>query len=155
MNLDESSYFENRKSRAKEIFEKQKAIYCPFFQTNVILNSDGFNHLQFKGNRMPRNTEEQLLKFSLLPLALEVVRKSGTIQEYRKILTPFGEKSEKGFAKMKEVEYWGLIAIVGENKIKIKAILKRIGTGNITFWSVMPHAKLKNQKLAHVEIEDE
>src|SRR5206468_2243105 len=108
------------------------------------LNSDGFHHLQFSARR-ERNKREQLLKFSLLPLALEIIKKSGTVQEYRKLLTPIGKPSVRsGAIPMKEVEYWGLVAIVGENKIKVRTVLRRIGDGNITFWSVMPYSKIKN-----------
>lgn len=62
-----------------------------------------------------------------------------------------------GFTPMKMVIYWAFIAIVGENKkIKIKTILRKVGDGNIIFWSVMPYSKLKNgQKLYSGDIEDE
>lgn len=58
---------------------------------------------------------------------------------------------------MKEVEYWGLVAIVGETKIKVRTILRRVGYGNITFWSVMPYSKIKGgkQKMFTEGIEDE
>ncbi len=141
-------YLKVRKNKAYEIFSARKSIYNPYFQREIILNSDGFYHLQFSGRR-ERNISEQILKFSLLPLGLEIIKKSGTIQEYRKLLTPIGKPSPmNGSIPMKEVEYWGLIAIVGENQIKIRTILRRIGDGNITFWSVMPYSKIKggNQK---------
>jgi hypothetical protein len=153
----DSEYFNKRKDKAREIFSAQKTIRNPYFQSDVVLNSDGFHHLQFSARR-ERNKREELLKFSLLPLALEIIEKSGTIQEYRKLLTPIGKPSaHNGSVPMKEVEYWGLIAIVGENKIKIKTILRRVGDGNITFWSVMPHSKIKNghQKMFTEGIEDE
>ena len=58
---------------------------------------------------------------------------------------------------MKEVEYWGCVAIVGEKPIRIRTILRRVGTGNITFWSVMFHSKMKDgkQKLHEQNLEDE
>lgn len=151
------NYFLERKEKAKAIYLAKKEIYNPYFQKNIILNSDGFHHLQFSARR-ERNKKEQLLKFNLLPLAFEIIKKSGTIQEYRKLLTPIGEKSKKeGSIKLKEVEYWGLIAIVGSKSIKVKTILRRVGNGNITFWSVMPYSKIKNgnQKLFIDGIEDE
>jgi hypothetical protein len=47
------------------------------------------------------------------------------------------------------------VAIVGEKKIKVRTILRRVGDGNITFWSVMPDTKLKGgQKLYSRGIED-
>lgn len=151
------TYFKERKERAREIYDAQREIYCPYFQTKIVLNSDGFHHLQFSARR-EREKKVQLLKFSLLPLALDVVRKSGTIQEYRKLLTPVGKASSRdGSVSMKEVEYWGLTAIVRDQNVKVRVVLRRVGTGNVTFWSVMPDVKFKNgkQKLASENIEDE
>ncbi len=135
----------------------QKTLYSPYFKTDVVLNSDGFHHLQFSARR-ERNKREQLFKFNLLPLGLEIIRKSGTIQEYRKQLMRVGKKSlTDGLAPTKEVEYWGLIAIIGEKRIKVRTVLRRVGDGNITFWSVMLYTKIKNgqQKLFTEGIEDE
>ena len=150
-------YFLEKKKKAREIFSAKKEIYSPYFQKNIILNSDGFHHLQFSARR-ERNKKEQLLKFNLLPLAFEIIKKSGTIQEYRKTLISVGEKSKRdGFTKTKEAEYWGLVAIVGSKLIKVKVILRRVGDGNITFWSVMPYSKIRNnsQKFFIEGIEDE
>jgi hypothetical protein len=53
-------------------------------------------------------------------------------------------------------EYWGFVAITGKSLIKVRVILRRIGDGNITFWSVMPDSNLKRgQKLYINGIEDE
>lgn len=150
-------YFTARKEKAKTLYATQKTIYCPYFKAPVVLNSDGFHHLQFSARR-ERNKREQLLKFRLLPLALDIIRKSGTVQEYRRGLTPIGKKSAKdGSVPMKEVEYWGFVAIVGDNPIRVRVIVRRVGTGNFSFWSVMPHSKIKNgkQKLYGENIEDE
>lgn len=153
----ETNYFNERKEKAKTIYSTQKTIYNHYFKTSIVLNSDGFHHLQFSARR-ERNKREQLLKFSLLPLAFEIIKKAGTIQEYRKLLTPIGKKSSRdGSIKMKEVEYWGLVAIIGTKGIKVRTVLRRIGDGNIIFWSVMPYSKIKNgnQKLFTEGIEDE
>jgi len=156
MDVD-SEYFNSRKARAKEIFDAQKTIRCPYFNAEVVLNSDGFHHLQFSARR-ERSKRAQLLKFWLLPYALETIRRSGTVQEYRKMLTPVGKPSPRdGAVPMKAVEYWGLIAIVGDRKLKIRVVLRKIGTGNLAFWSVMPDVKIKNgkQKLTPENIEDD
>ena len=148
--------FLEKKKKAEDLYLKNREIYNPYFGQKVIFNSDGFHHLQFS-SRKERNKSEQVLKFSLLPQALEIIRKSGTIQEYRsKILTPYGKKSKKGEVVMKEIEYWGMIAIVG--KCKVRTVLRRVGNGAITFWSVMPYSKIKNGKQSKtydVNIEDE
>ena len=153
----EAEYFDARKQKAREIFSARKTVYNPYFQTEVVLNSDGFHHLQFSARR-ERNKREQLLKFSLLPLGLEIIKKSGTIQEYRRLLTPIGKPSANtGAIPIKEIEYWGMIGIVGQNKIKVRTVVRRVGDGNITFWSVMPYSKIKNgqQKIFTSGIEDE
>ncbi|MEI6864036.1 MAG: hypothetical protein WCK46_01520 [Candidatus Adlerbacteria bacterium] len=148
--------FDRAKDKAHSIYTVQKDLWCPYFGTKIVLNSDGFHHLQFSARR-ERNKREQLFKFRLLPLALEIVRKSGTVQEYRKLLSPVGKRSATGSMPMKEVEYWGLVAIAGEKRIKVRAVLRRIGNGNITFWSVMPYSKIKNgmQRMYAEGIEDE
>ena len=148
--------FNKIKEKAGRIYSEKKKIFCPYFGFVVVLNSDGFHHLQFS-DRRERSKSEQFLKFSLLPLALKVINKSGTVQEVRKTMQPVGKKGRDGFRIVKDVHYWAFIAIVGDDKkIKIKTILKKIGEGNVIFWSVMPCSSLKNgQKLYSVNIEDE
>jgi hypothetical protein len=148
------NYFNQNKEKAKLIYNNQKNIYCPYFKDKIILNSDGFHHLQFSARR-ERSKEEQLLKFNLLSLAIHIIKNSGTLQEYRKNLIEVGKKGKDGLTLAKQVEYWGFIAIMGERQIKIETILRRIGDGNIIFWSVMPYSKLKNQKLYTEGIEDD
>ena len=153
----EQLHFKDKKEKAWLIYSAQREIYSPYFKTNIVLNSDGFHHLQFSARR-DRNKREHLFKFSLLPYGLEIIKKSGTIQEYRKLLTPIGKKSARdGAVPMKEVEYWGLVAIVGPKGVKMRTVLRRVGNGNITFWSVMLYSKIKNgnQKLFTEGIEDE
>jgi len=90
-------------------------------------------------------------------LAIEIIKYSGTLQEYRKGLVAVGKKARDGSMRMKETEYWGFVAIVGKfSQIKVRAVLRRVGDGNITFWSVMPFSKLKGgQKLYTDRIEDD
>lgn len=88
MNID-GEYFKNKKEKAKAFYDTKKEIWCPYFQTKIILNSDGFHYLQFSARR-EREKRSQLLKFSLLPLAFEIINKAGTIQEYRSGLRPIG-----------------------------------------------------------------
>jgi len=87
--------------KAKGAYPLQGEIRCPYFQGDVFLTSDGFNHLQYKGNRMLRNIDEQILKLTLLPKALEIIKKAGTLQEYRKGTEKVGKKGKDGFCKTK------------------------------------------------------
>ncbi len=151
----DAKYFNERKERALAIYNTQRTIYNPYLKSEVIFNSDGFHHLQFSARR-ERDKKEQLLKFSLLPLAIEIIKKSGTLQEYRKGLTTVGKKGKDGLTLTKLTEYWGFVAIIGKSQIKIKTVLRRVGDGNVTFWSTMPCSKLKGgQRLYEEGIEDE
>jgi hypothetical protein len=148
------AYFNNKKEKARTLYNAQKSIHNPYLKGQVIFNSDGFHHLQFSA-RHERNKKEQLLKFSLLPLALPIIKNSGTLQEYRKGLISMGKRSKDGLTPTKLTEYWGFVAIVGDNRIKIRVVVRKVGDGNITFWSVMPFSKLKvGQKLYTDGIED-
>jgi len=155
----DSAYFEEKKKKAKEIYEAQRIIYNPYFKSDIVLNSDGFHHLQFSARR-ERPKEEQLLKFTLLPLGLRILKVATTLQEYRKLLCPVGKKSVKdGMIPMKTVQWWGFVAIFVEHDIKVRVVVRRIGDGNYAFWSVMPYSKLKSgerkQKLYTEGIEDD
>ena len=68
------AYFDEKKEKAKLLYDAQKSIYSPYFKMPVILNADGFHHLQFSSRR-ERGKLEQVLKFRLLPLALDVIKK--------------------------------------------------------------------------------
>ena len=75
--------YDGLRAQTKEIFERNSLIHCPYFGTDVVLNAEGLHHLRYSAER-ERTKPEQMLKFRLLQLALEVSRKSGTVQEYRK-----------------------------------------------------------------------
>jgi len=77
----ESAYFEEKKEKAKRIYDTQRVIRSPYFQDDIILNSDGFHHLRYSARR-ERSKAEQLLKFTLLPLGLRIVKTASTVQEY-------------------------------------------------------------------------
>ncbi len=141
MELD-LAYYLQKKAQAKEIFFRQNKIYNPYFKRDIVLNSDGFHHLQFSARR-ERDKKEQLYKFRLLPLGLELIKKSSTIQEYREILIPTKEDSAQGKSKFKIIKYWGLVEIMGEKQIKVRTVLRKVGNGEITFWSMMLYSKIK------------
>lgn len=141
---------------AKALYLSQESIHCPYFEGPVTLNADGFYHLTHKPNRLPRNVNEQKLKLRLLKKALRVIRKAGTLQEYRMGMEKFGKAAKDGFTKMKNVEYWAFHDIVGEKKrFLIRVIVRRVGDGKRHFWSVMPHGKINKQKLYQEGIHEE
>ena|ERR1017187_4321477 len=139
----EEMYYEKKKEAARRIYDAQRLIHSPFFNEDVVLNSDGFHHLRYSARR-ERNKEEQVLKFTLLPLGLHIIKTATTVQEYRKLLSPVGSPASRdGLTPMKLIRWWGFVAIFVEQDIKVRVIVRRVGDGNLHFWSVMPYAKLK------------
>lgn len=112
-------------------------IYCPALREYIFFNAMGFRHLRFKVDGTPRNPKEQMYKLGLLPLVRPTVHSATTVEHYERRLAPFGSKNKDGQKILKEIEYWAVVSTVGKQKIKIKVILRKIGTGKIHFWSVM------------------
>ena len=157
MQTNEAYYLQLRE-QARSLFAQNPRVPCPYFGGDVVLNAEGLHHLRYSAQR-ERSKDEQILKLHLLPRALEVIRKSGTIQEYRRIWQAIGKPAARDGARaMKEVEYWGLVAITGKKPKKIRVILRRVGTGNVTLWSVMRGGKIQrdgSQRLAPHGLEDD
>ena len=102
-------------------------IYCPALKEDVFFTSKGFHHLIYPSGKM-RPIKEQMYKLGLLPLAIPVIKSAKKIYQY-----------EKSFIKDlgKEVEFWTLREIVGKQKTLTRVILRKMGTGNIIFFSIM------------------
>lgn len=153
----EEAYHQEKREKARKIYDAQRTIRSPFFNDDIVLNSDGFHHLRYSARR-ERNKEEQVLKFTLLPLGLNILKTATTLQEYRKLLSPVGDKARRdGAVTMKLIEWWGFVAIFVKQDIKVRVIVRKVGDGNLHFWSVMPYSKLKakRQKMFTEGIEDE
>ena len=139
----EDLYFEEKKAKAHAIYAVHRTIRSPYFGDDIVLSSDGFHHLRYSARR-ERSREEQVLKFTLLPLGLHILKKAATLQEYRRILTPIGEASKRdGSVPMKLVEWWGFVSIFVKQEIKVRVIVRKVGDGNLHFWSVMPYSKMR------------
>ena len=116
-------------------YKKIKKVYCPILKECVMFTSKGFHHLIYPSGKW-RPVKEQMYKLGLLPLIIPVIKNAKTIYKYEKCSNKVLDK---------EVEFWTLKEIVGKRKAVTKVILKRVGTGNITFLSVMKKRDKKNQ----------
>ena len=111
----------------REWYKNIKEIYCPILKENIVFNSKGFHHLVYPNGKM-RPIKEQMYKLGLLPLAIPVIKNATKVFRY-----------EKCFVKDlgKEAEFWTLKEFAGVQGTLTSVILRRIGTGNITFFSIM------------------
>lgn len=134
------NYWKTRK-KAKKLYETFKPVKCVAVDNQLItFPTSGFYHLIFKG-RKTRSRKEQICKMKHLKQAYEIISKSSMHQEYDVRQAKYIIR-EKGLKKevTTETQYWGLVAITGGKRIKV--ILKKSGTGNYQFWSVMPNWKV-------------
>lgn len=105
-------------------YKQIKSIRCPYLKTDVVFNSQGFWHMIYTGRNEKRDKKNQILRFQLLSKAVRLLSITTTLQE---------------FEKRKDINtiYYGFIAII--KNCKIKVVVRKVGNGAYTFWSVIPN----------------
>lgn len=136
--MEDISNYEKLREDALRYYNTVGRIFSPVLKSEVHCTSEGFNHIIFKRSRAERERTSQIMRFKLLPLAVELVGLSTTFQEFEETIKEFTVKSrKKKIRKSKPVRYWGIIAIIRGRKIKV--IIRQIGSnGALHFWSVVP-----------------
>ena len=111
-----------------------------------MLSSEGFQHLQYSAHR-ERSKEEQMERFTLLPLALHILKKATTLQGYRKrwVVPAYAAGGRRGVVPRELVQWWGFVALFVEQDIKMRIVVRKVGDGNLHFWSLMLYSKQKRQ----------
>lgn len=119
-------------------YKAVKKSHCPILNEDIIFNSKGFHHLLFDGLGHARAIKERMYRLGLLALVIPVIKTAKSIHKYN---PPKYSKSLN-----KNVEYWVLKEIVGKQNTTITVILRRMGTGNIAFYSVWKKKDRNKQK---------
>ncbi|HLD19917.1 MAG TPA: hypothetical protein VJB93_01545 [Patescibacteria group bacterium] len=151
--------FHQLKQKTEQQYKEIHHVYCPALKDTIVFNSNGFHHLRYDSTRAERSKRTQMNKFRCLPDAITILKKSTTIQEYRRSLCTIGESDKNGLKKTNIVEWFACFAIVSfTNHTRIKVIIRRIGgnAGQYHFWSVMPFWTLGNNSkiIGPKDIED-
>ena len=136
----EEEKFEQLKETAKKEYEALIEIRCPYFNENIKFTSEGFQHMLFKGasKLKMRDRSTQIMRLKLFKLAAELLRITKTVQEYhlqKQFITVTHHNKKE--TVLKDVEYWGFIAILHARKIKV--VVKQTGNGAKKFWSIIPN----------------
>ena len=119
----EKELLELLKSESRKIYKAiPSPIWCKSLECEIFFNSKGFHHLLYNGSGHKRLPKEQYKRLSLIPYILHVITNASEIKSHRLIST-------------KHTAYWGLEVKMGEKQVRV--VLKRIGNGKVTFWSVM------------------
>lgn len=124
----------------KELIDEKRTFYksivsldCPILGETVYFTSEGFNHLLFESNRMPRKLSERWLKLVFLEYVPDVIKNCSITVETRK-----GRR--KIWGKYKKILCYKLVHEISPGK-KVRVIVEKIGNGKCKFKSVMPHDK--------------
>lgn len=125
-------FIEERRAFYKTL--SQRPVFCQLLQNMVNFNSKGFYHLRYNGAGHKRSNKEQIYRLSLLPLAIPVIKNASMISSYEERYI----KKENKYAK-----FWALKADVGKYNSSVTVILRKIGDGERTFYSIMK-AREKN-----------
>ena len=136
--MEDLSNYNKLREDTQKFYGNLRPILSPALNEYVRFNSEGFNHIVFKGSNREREHPSQILRFKLLPRGVKLIGLSTTYQEYEETIKEFEIKThKKRIRKTKSVKYWGIIAIIDGRKIKV--ILRKIGDGGqFHFWSIVP-----------------
>ncbi len=137
--------YNQRKTEAAVYYKSIISVKCPYFNNDPVhFNADGFEHIIFKEWNKTRSRVDQYARFRLLPLAVSVIKRSGTMQEYAERNSFVRRKSKGGWNKlMKLVRYYVFIAIIGE--LRIKVVVKEIEGGSKNFHTMYPSWEIEKR----------
>ena len=142
MEVFDQQEFAKIKARAETFYKSVVKVRCPALGTDVHFSSDGFHHLQYDGTRTPRTKLARRSKLLCIQEAVDIIKKTTTMQEYRSAIQPVGKADSSGFRQTKHVAYWAFHAITDLTKPRrVNVVVRRIGDGNYHFWSVAPSWK--------------
>lgn len=113
----------------KTWYENIRKIYCPCLNEYIYFNSKGFHHIKYDGSGKARTIKERMYRLGILPLSVPVIRNATKTYEYKQ--PEYSDKTKK------KVAYWALKEKVGKQKTTVTVVLRKIGSGNITFYSIM------------------
>ncbi len=142
MEVDDKKFDKLRK-QAENDYESIGKVWCPYLKEDIHFNTTGFQHLLFKSWNRTRSRNEQFIRLKLLPLAVEVISKSHTLQEYNESRIFVRQKINSRWQKiLKTVRYYVFIVVIRDKKVRIKVIVKEIDGGAKFFHSLYPSWKV-------------
>ena len=131
--------------KAKEEYKNFIHLHCPYFNEKIHFTSEGFNHIRYKGHRKERHRKVQIMRYKLLKFIKKVLQSSKTLQEHDVQKLFIEVKNNKKKEKiLKEVNFYGFIAIIDGWKVKV--IVRQVGNGKKHFWSIIPNWRTRKSK---------
>jgi hypothetical protein len=142
--------FEKIKKVAEDVYKNVEYVECPFLRRKIKFNTKGLDHIKFKAWNKTRLVSDQYMRFKFLKLAPEILKRTGTLQEFvEKNSFERVRSDSKWNKKMVPVKYYGFVAILNY-KIKVKVVVKEVVGGEPYFWSIIPFWKTKNDDINNI-----
>lgn len=140
--------FEKIKIEAEEFYKKLGEINCPYLEGKVSFNAKGLDHIKFKNWNKTRSMLDQHMRFRLLKLAPEIIKKSNTLQEFYETNRLERQKiNSRWEQRVIRVKYYGFVAVMKNTRIKI--IVKEIEGSARFFWSIIPFWKNRKDEFSN------
>ncbi len=99
-------------------------IWCESVRAKIFFNAKGFHHIVYNGLGHKRQPAEQFRRLRLVSNIMPILKANLPITHR--------------YAATKNTRYWGIDAKISENpEKKVRLVLRQLGKGRITFWSIM------------------
>lgn len=137
----EAEYCAQLKAQTKALFDTTKSVHCPYFDGEIKFTSDGFHHFQYNTSGSERTKKNQIRRFKSFRFAPYILKRAGTVQQHRRYFGVIGRPKGDGFRATKIIEDWCFTALLKsapDKDIDIKVVVRKIGDGELHFFSVMP-----------------
>ena len=150
-NFKDEKDFLSVKETADKFYAEINEVYCPYFKEKIAFNAKGLKHLKFKSDQVARMREDQYARLKLLPTAVEVLKKSHTVQGVWSTKKFEDQKTNSRWEHVfKDVTFYEFIAVI--QNVRVKVIIKEILGGEKHFWSVIPYwdiDKINSKRILH------
>lgn len=133
--------FNNIKSEGEIFYKSIGDIYCPFFAEKVSFNSRGLEHLKFKSRNHSRALTDQVMRFKLLKIAVEIIKVTKTVQgiSEQKVFE-LNRSNHRNEYVLINVTYYEFVAVLHGKRVRV--IVKQSGDSPKFFWSIIPFWKV-------------
>jgi hypothetical protein len=133
--------FHETKSKGESFYSTLSEVWCPYLQVMVMFNAKGKEHLNFKGKYHARPRADQYMRWRLIKLAPKTIEASRTVQGFseRKVFE-LNRSNQRNERTMVEATYYEFV-MVHEERIRVRVVVKKVGTAPPYFWSIIPFWK--------------
>ena len=138
-----NSDFDAVRERAEKLYDSIGLVSCPYLNNKKIaFNARGIRHLKFKSDQKARSRADQYARLKLLHLAPQILRLSRTVQGIWQTQQFETEKNHSRWEHiLRHLTFYEFMAVLGG--VRVKVIVKQIGSGEPFFWSIIPFWSLQ------------